>query len=312
MTFSSEWKSLCLQLLLTQKEELRKFLGFKRLGWDAMRTRIMEDYDKYQDGELVEKSNLLAYQTLQTWESEGTISDTKFRFVEDYIGRLAEAGDETAAALVRKHQFMRHAETLAELYLSRRLNDVSSYIPLALPWTIYGSLGMRRSFGFFMRATDSHLGIAKIVMGFLPVDLPELTAAHFADVTFAEGFLVPVESKLHPEISTIRHTSATVKIVRQEYRGLAQNGYGDGEIHLKLRNSDEAEAEWSSADLGSPNSLVDVNAPFISAIYGDKGPDESLIYSTYTGIISVLMTRISKYDNIIDELLDNNFKGYVY
>lgn len=343
--YPQAWRDTCLSLLRAHKEEVRKSLGFKRLGWDVIRDRIMRSYDQYENGEIFLRDDRLVRQNIESWEKGRNLSDEKFDFIDKYVRQLAASGDDDAAFLsLRKMQFEKGADALSDMYNRRKPralipNDFFNDFPWAfcadeIIGTWYKSLAMF--------SLSEHRGVLKVLFAYLPKNIDDLKKRDYKNVVFMEGFLIPLEYNGQKsdigdltdvdldDLPTINTLKCAVKLTRPEFQGLSGIGYADGEIHIP--NYDEyweyspglrmlileypspipcptISREWTENRLGEEVALDGHNIDTTS-----NRPDNNVVvFNKYEFQFQIILKFVVNFDDSrLRDMVVSSYAGYIY
>ena len=245
--YPQAWRDTCLSLLEAHREDVRQSLGFKRLGWDVIRDRIMRNYDQYENGEIFLRDSRLVRQNIESWEKGKVLSDDKFKFIDKYVRELAANGsDDSAFNSLIKIQFKKNAEIISSIYTRRNsINLPYEDLFHVFPWAYYaGNITGTWYKSLAVFGLDEHNGIVRILFAYLPKEIDDLVEDDFKDVVFMEGFLIPLDYNSHnldfvngadieqKESKSITELRCAVKLTRPEFQGLSGIGYADGEINI--------------------------------------------------------------------------------
>lgn len=85
--FPGAWQEVCRDVLRSFKEAQQHELGYKRLGWTAIRDLIMQDFDARHDQAETGRDSRLKRQDLEFWIKGSDLSDDKFWFVDRFVNR---------------------------------------------------------------------------------------------------------------------------------------------------------------------------------------------------------------------------------
>ena len=232
--YSDEWKIACLEFLRAKREKVRLEIGHKRLGWDVVRNWIMKPYDQ---AIAPQTSDQLNASTLEAWHSRGnaSITDEKFRFVDEYIRRLAVTGDDNfIVEMTRRERFLQIAKNLFRVYCPKFSEDGGNVKDSELPdwartsgkWDLSGGHGC-----MLIKFIGSFHGAIHMICALTPTFNLEETLPDVRDVLFFEGVAVPVTPEiLQEDLDGHVMVHYLVKLFRDEFSGLSALGYADGEM----------------------------------------------------------------------------------
>jgi hypothetical protein len=328
--YPQSWRDACLALLRGRRAELHRKLGYKRMSWEPVRNEVMRDYDKADDLGIFRQDDRLIRQNFDSWERGQKLSDEKFAFIDRYVRKLSISGeDKFAREAVRNQTSLEISKSLSKMYLnpSTNLGIISSLFEKK--WTIASEEISDSWFSsIVIRCISETMGVISVVVAYIPVIYKELSEKHFGDIVFFDGFIIPMENSIKKDILSDRDViSATLKMVRPEFRGISDLGYADGEFNFVGALS-ENKFEATEFFLKFPNPAL---RPSISKQWKDFNEQVSRVYTVTRGGFSdqnkilvgsrseIKFKQIAGYYSdlshisldVIDNLFNNMYKGYI-
>ncbi|SDE90378.1 hypothetical protein SAMN05421538_11439 [Paracoccus isoporae] len=265
VTYPNAWQDLCREIMIAHKEETRIQLEYKRLGWQAIRDLVMQDYDQPNERAEVGRDKRLNRQDLEAWANGTYLNDDKFGFIDRYINGLRLDEEPHNELINAKQKYtIAQAAMISRMYQRRRLKSgMIDYLQEVTGEFLYtDEIDGSPYKHIVLRFEIASCNVIKISAAYCRFDITKQNPGEMANAVFYEGFLIPVpadnsESAKEPGLWGIRSDSwfCWLKLYRPEFQGSMIDGCADGRLEYLFIQPPESDFVHITINAKLPNSI---------------------------------------------------------